>query len=124
VRRPVDLHEQNERAWAIGQARLKVVSGVAAQPRVGKETIDAAAREMGVSRAYCYRLLRRFRDSPTASALAPGKVGRGPGSKVLPSAIEAPLSGRLSGAVPPPGSPPPPIRQCVHACCRESFGKN
>jgi putative transposase len=106
VRRPVDLHEQNERAWAIGQARLKVVSGVAAQPRVGKETIDAAAREMGVSRAYCYRLLRRFRDSPTASALAPGKVGRGPGSKVLPSAIEEIIEAAIDDCWMKPEHPP------------------
>jgi putative transposase len=88
LRRPVDLHEHSERAWAIGQARLKVVAGVAARPRAGKETIDAAAWELGVSRAHCYRLLRRFRDSPTASALAPRKVGRAQGSRVLPSAIE------------------------------------
>ena len=52
----VDLDEHDEGAWAIGQARLKIVAVLAAQPRANKDVVAAAAWELGVSRAYCYRL--------------------------------------------------------------------
>jgi putative transposase len=51
--------------------------------------IAAAAWELGVSRAYCYRLLRRYRENPTLTKLMPQSRGRATGTKILDPAIEA-----------------------------------
>jgi putative transposase len=121
--RVVDLDEHDESAWAIGQARLKIVSALAAQPRANKDVVAAAAWELGVSRAYCYRLLRRFRDSPTASALTPRRVGRGTGAKLLPLAVEQIIEAAIDDYWLKPERPPLAalVREVELRCARSQF---
>ena len=84
----VDLHEHDDRRWAIAQARLRVIAALAVQEAPQGRAVAAAAWELGVSRAYCYRLLRRYRDDPTVTGLIPLARGRLVGAKVLDPAIE------------------------------------
>ncbi len=86
--RPTDLDEYDSRVWALGQQRLKVVAALAAAERTDKKSIEAAAWELGVSRAYCYRLLRRYRDNPSATPLMPRSRGRVAGHRVLDPAVD------------------------------------
>jgi putative transposase len=65
------------------------VAALAASERTDGPSVAAAAWELGVSRAYCYRLLRRYRDDPTATRLMPRPRGRLNGTRILDPAIEA-----------------------------------
>ena len=51
--------------------------------------IDAAARQLGITRAYCYRLLGRCRANPTVTSVLPGVRGRARGARILPPETEA-----------------------------------
>jgi putative transposase len=85
----IDLHEHDARTGKIGQARLKVLAVLAAAERTSNASIAAAAWELGVSRGYCYRLLRRYRKNPTLTKLMPQARGRTTGAKILDPAVEA-----------------------------------
>jgi hypothetical protein len=58
----MDLHEYDAHAWAVGQQRIKVIAALAAAEKTDKASVEAAASELGICRAYCYRLLRRYRE--------------------------------------------------------------
>jgi len=83
-----DLHEYDARIWAIGQKRSKVIAALAAAEKTDKASIDAAAWELGICRAYCYRLLRRYREDASVSRLTPQARGRSVGFKVIEPALE------------------------------------
>ena len=89
MRRSVDLHDHDARVWAVGQRRLKILMALAAAGRTTRELIAAAAWELGIGRAYCYRLLRRYRDDPTVTGLLPRSRGRVIGTKVLDPVVDA-----------------------------------
>lgn len=51
--------------------------------------IRAAAEQLGIGQAYCYRLLRRLRADPTVTAVVPRPRGRSHGAKLLSPDVEA-----------------------------------
>ena len=84
----IDLHEYDAHVWAVGQQRIKVIAALAAAEKTDKASIEAAAWELGICRAYCYRLLRRYREDASVTRLMPQARGRVVGAKVLDPAIE------------------------------------
>jgi putative transposase len=84
----IDLHEYDAHVWAVGQQRIKVIAALAAAEKTDNASIEAAAWELGICRAYCYRLLRRYREDASVTRLMPQARGRVVGAKVLDPAIE------------------------------------
>jgi putative transposase len=89
LHRLTDLNEYDAGVWALGERRRKIMAALAAGARTDKQLIEAAASELGISRAYCYRLLRRYRDNPSITALIPQSRGRVAGRRFLDPAIDA-----------------------------------
>ena len=85
----IDLHDYDAHVWAVGQQRIRVIAALAAADKIDKALIEAAAWELGIGRAYCYRLLRRYREDGSVTRLMPQARGRVIGAKVLDPAIEA-----------------------------------
>jgi putative transposase len=74
-----------------------VIAALAATEKTDKALIDAAARELGICRAYCYRLLRRYREDASVTRLMPQARGRVVGAKVLDPAIETLIEAAING---------------------------
>jgi len=55
---------------------MRVLAPFAAQEFLMAAAVDAAAQELGLRWAPCYRLLRRFRADPTLAASLPRQSGR------------------------------------------------
>jgi len=87
--RRVEAGDFDEATWAASQARSKILDRLAMKKELSKSEMDAAAWELGVSRAQCYRLLRRYRQDPTVMGVAPRRRGRAVGAKLLAPAVEA-----------------------------------
>jgi len=68
---------------------MRILAPLAAQEVVTAAAVDAAAQELGLRRAQCYRLLRRFRADPTLTALLPRQSGRTTNTRFLPGDVEA-----------------------------------
>jgi putative transposase len=56
--------------------------------RTSAAAVDAAARELGIERAQCYRLLRRLRADLTVTSLLPRPSGRPAGLRLLGGEVE------------------------------------
>jgi putative transposase len=84
----VELHEPDEETWIAGEGRFKVLSNLAAESQVTCSMIEDAARELGLQRSQCYELLRRYKSSPTVTALLPRVRGRAHGAKMLDGRVE------------------------------------
>lgn len=95
---PVEVVERgvltaSEEAWAVAVRRAEVIGPLARQQRVGVETADAAAVELGVSRRQVYALLRRWRASEgVVSDLLPRTSSGGRSRGRLSAEVEALLS--------------------------------
>ena len=76
------------RTWSVGEERYRVLQPLAAAEQTTAVAVDAAARELGIQRAHCYRLLRRLRADPTVTALLPRTRGRASGVRMLSAEIE------------------------------------
>lgn len=50
-----DIHEHDDLTWRVGQDRMRVLAPLAAQESVTAAVVDAAAQELGLRRAQCYR---------------------------------------------------------------------
>lgn len=85
----IEIHGPNDVVWATGEHRLRVLTPLARTGRSTAGEVDAAARELGIERAQCYRLLRRLRADRTVTALLPGPSGRRAGVRLLNKAVEA-----------------------------------
>ena len=68
---------------------MRVLAPLAAQAFVTAAAVDAAAQELGLRRAQCYRLLRRLRADPTVTALLPRQSGRVTNTRFLAGNVEA-----------------------------------
>ncbi len=82
----IDPHDQD---WATGTMRLRILAELGASDRTDGTAVMAAAEELQISRSRCYVLLRRYRDSPTVTALAPRTRGRASGVRMLDAEVEA-----------------------------------
>jgi len=88
MRDRLELHSHDDQQWAIGEKRLKILSELAANVRADAKAITAAAWELGIRRSQCYELLRRYRKSPTVTALVPRPRGRSRGRRILKGDVE------------------------------------
>ncbi len=86
---PWNPHALPEGEFAEAEQRAKVIGRLAQKQRCTFAEIDAAAAELGVTRAYVYRLLRLYRESPQTSTLVPARRGRRTGKGVLNQNLEA-----------------------------------
>ena len=84
-----ELHEPDDGTWATGERRLEVLGPLAKAERTSAAAVDAAARELGIERAQCYRLLRRLRADLTVTSLLPRPSGRPTGLRLLSAEVEA-----------------------------------
>jgi hypothetical protein len=67
------VDEIPEQLWQVACAREAVIPPLATS-HVGRQEIEAAARTLGIRRAYVYRLLAAYRDRPQTSTLVPSIV--------------------------------------------------
>ncbi|WP_377082701.1 Mu transposase C-terminal domain-containing protein [Roseomonas xinghualingensis] len=65
-----------------------MLAPLAAVERTTRAEVEAAARDLGIGRAYCYRLLRRLRAERTVTAVLPRSRGRRVGARILGNDIE------------------------------------
>ena len=84
-----DIIDADDQDWAIGATRLRILAELGASDRIDRAAVMAAAEELQISRSRCYALLRRYRDSPTVTALAPRSRGRASGVRMLDAEVEA-----------------------------------
>lgn len=84
----VEIHEPDAETWTVGEERFRVLAPLAATERTTGTAVEAAARELGIGRAYCYRLLQRLRDDRTVTAVLPRHRGRSVGSRLLSGDVE------------------------------------
>jgi len=84
----IEILGPDSRTWSVGEERLRVLRPLAAAEQTTAVAVDAAARELGIQRAHCYRLLRRLRADPTVTALLPRTRGRASGVRMLSAEIE------------------------------------
>ncbi|MCR9196987.1 MAG: hypothetical protein NXH88_19800, partial [Hyphomonas sp.] len=75
--------------WKVANDRLDAVRRLLAAERITTQLVDAEAQNLGIARAWMYRLLNRYRDNPTVHALLPKPLGRAKGRQRLPLEIEA-----------------------------------
>jgi len=87
--RRLELHEPDDLTWAAGERRFQVLGPLATSERATIGAVDAAARELGIERAQCYRLLRRLRADPTVTSVLPRQAGRRTGLRLLGDEVEA-----------------------------------
>jgi putative transposase len=87
-----EIHEVDQLSWATGEHRFQVLLPLAMSDRTTASAVDLAARELGIGRAQCYRLLRRLRADPTVAALLPRSGGRSDGQRLLDPAVEIVVS--------------------------------
>ena len=87
--RRLEAHEPDDLSWATGERRFQILEPLARSERTTADIVDAAARELGIERAQCYRLLRRLRADPTLTVLVPRSGGRPVGARLLGEEIEA-----------------------------------
>lgn len=83
-----DIIDANDKDWVIGATRLRVLAELGASDRIDRAAVMAAAEELKISRSRCYALLRRYRESPTVTALAPRVRGRDSGVRMLDAEVE------------------------------------
>jgi putative transposase len=70
-------------AWECAAVKAKVLAPLAEQEDCTTKQMEAAAKDLGVSRATVYRLLARYKQRLQATSLLPETPGKKPGSKEL-----------------------------------------
>jgi len=75
--------------WQMACAREAVIRPLAACDRVGREDVDKAAANVGIRRAYLYRLLSAYGQRPQTSTLIPHDRGRPRETRLLDPKIES-----------------------------------
>jgi putative transposase len=81
--------EVSDAAWAEAVRRETVIRPLCAAARLGKAAVAAAVRDLGLSSARIYALVRAFRRRPMTTALVPAKPGPQKGGRRLDPRIEA-----------------------------------
>jgi putative transposase len=84
-----DIIDADDQDWATGATRLRILAELGASDRIDRAAVMAAPEELQISRSRCYALLRRYRESPTVTALAPRTRGRASGVRMLDAEVEA-----------------------------------
>lgn len=75
--------------WEQARTQAQVIARLAEHDKVGIDTADAAAEQLGVSRRQIYRLLQRYRQgSGLVTDLLSGQSHGGRGGSRLPEAVE------------------------------------
>jgi putative transposase len=77
-----------ERDWRLADERARLLAPLAEAPSCSVADIDRVARQLKLSRASVYRLLRRFRQQLLATSLLPSPPGRKTGRVLLSEAQE------------------------------------
>jgi putative transposase len=90
------VDEIPEQLWQVACAREAVIPPLATS-HVGRQEIEAAARTLGIRRAYVYRLLAAYRDRPQTSTLVPKHRGRPHDARILTAKVEAVIQGAITG---------------------------
>ena len=65
-----------KRDWRLADERARLLAPLAEAPSCSVADIDRVARQLNLSRASVYRLLRRFRQQLLATSLLPSPPGR------------------------------------------------
>ena len=86
-----------EEVWQVACAREAVIRPLATSPHVGRAEIKAAAKTLGIRRAYVYRLLAAYRRRRQTSTLVPKHRGRPQDTRVLDQRIEAVIEAAING---------------------------
>ncbi len=79
-----DQSEIGDEDWQIAQQRFGAIEPLVDKDLVGRDVVEARAREVGVNTATLYRWLKRYRGYGTLSALIPQKRGWRTGNQRLP----------------------------------------
>ncbi|MET4097442.1 DDE-type integrase/transposase/recombinase [Arthrobacter sp. UYCu712] len=76
--------------WELARRRAEVIAPLAGLSIIGKQAVDAASRELGISRRHVYLLIKRYREgSGVVTDVAPGHSSGGQGKGRLPERVEA-----------------------------------
>ncbi len=89
AKRPVSAHSIPDAAWAEAVRRDAVIRPLAGERRLGRVTVQAAARMLGLSEPRVYSLVRAFRRHPVTASLAPSKSGPAKGTRRLGPVMDA-----------------------------------
>ncbi len=87
----------SEADWGEAVRREIVIRPLSAASRVGRQALDAAAGELGLSGSRVYGLLQAFRDNPVTTSLLPHKPGPRKGARFLDAAVEAQIEAAIEG---------------------------
>jgi hypothetical protein len=77
----------DDERWSSAVRKERVLRGLCGK-RLKPDEIRDGCKELGISRAQLFRLLRRFEADPRASALVPRKPGPAKGMLMLEGAVE------------------------------------
>ena len=66
-----DITNASDSLWSVAVERERVIGPLAVAPQVSRSEVEAAARELTLSRAMIYRLVARYRSDPHTSACEP-----------------------------------------------------
>jgi putative transposase len=91
------IEEIPDELWQLACAREAVVRPLVAAPHIGRAEIEAAAKTLGICRAYVYRLLATYRRRPQTSTLVPKHRGRPQDTCLLDRKVEAVTETAISG---------------------------
>ncbi|MEC5193020.1 MULTISPECIES: Mu transposase C-terminal domain-containing protein [unclassified Arthrobacter] len=76
--------------WELARRRAEVIAPLAGLSIIGKQAVDEASRELGISRRHVYLLIKRYREgSGVVTDVAPGHSSGGQGKGRLPERVEA-----------------------------------
>ena len=85
--------------------------------------IGKRSNELGIGRAYCYRLLRRLRADPSITAVRPRARGRSTGSRILDTKVEATIFTAVKQFYLGPKQPPVAVlvREIAQRCAEQGL---
>ena len=97
--------EVPDAAWAEAVRRETVIRPLCAAVRLGNAAVAAAVRDLGLSAARVYALVRAFRERPVTTALVPAKPGPQKGGRRLDPGIQARIDRAIEGVYLKPERP-------------------
>ena len=121
--RPNDQTSAEAAIWAEGGRRYQAIRELLGRHRGRLTTCDVSdvAREIGVSRATLYRLIKLYREFGSVEALLPKRAGRRRGTRVLSDDLEAIIRTTIEEACLARTWPTlTHLVEQVHTRCRES----
>ena len=83
------LLEIGEKHWAKAVRREAAVRSLASQSKNSRAIVSTTARELGLSAAQLYRLIRVYRANPVTQSIVANRPGPAKGTRRLPVEIEA-----------------------------------